>query len=29
MTQDHYVGRRLTDRETAEALERIIEGPGT
>jgi integrase len=28
MTQDHYLGRRLTDRETAEALERIIEDPG-
>jgi hypothetical protein len=28
MTQDRYLGRRLTHRETAEALERIIDEPG-
>lgn len=28
MTQDHYLGHRLTEGETAEALERIIEDPG-
>jgi integrase len=27
MTQDRYLGRRLTDRETADALERIIDEP--
>lgn len=29
MTQDHYLGRRLTDRETAQALERIMDDPET
>ncbi len=29
MTQDHYLGRPLTDRETADTLERIIDKPGT
>jgi hypothetical protein len=28
MTQDHYLSRGLTDRETAEALERIIVDQG-
>jgi hypothetical protein len=28
MPQDHYLGRRLPDRETADALERIIDEPG-
>jgi integrase len=28
MTQDRYLGRRLTDRETADALEHIIDEPG-
>jgi integrase len=27
MTQDRYLGRRLTDRQTADVLEGIIPGP--
>jgi integrase len=27
MTQDHYIGRKLTDRQTAEVLEKLL-GPG-
>lgn len=29
MTQDRYLGRRLTDRQTAEVLEQLFEVPGT
>ena len=28
MTQDRYLGRRLTDRQTAEVLEALFEVPG-
>lgn len=28
MTQDRYLGRRLTDRETAEVLEGLVPGDG-
>ena len=24
MTQDHYIGRKLTDRQTAEVLEQLL-----
>jgi hypothetical protein len=27
MTQDRYLGRRLTDRQTAEVLEGLFEAP--
>lgn len=26
MTQDRYLGRRLTDRQTADVLERLFDG---
>jgi len=28
MTQDHYLGRKLTDRQTAEALEKLLGSEG-
>jgi hypothetical protein len=28
MTQDRYLGRKLTDRQTAQVLERLIEPEG-
>jgi hypothetical protein len=28
MTQDHYLGRKLTDRQTADALEKLLGSDG-
>ncbi len=28
MTRDHHLRRRLTDRQTADVLERLFESPG-
>ena len=28
MTQDHYLGRKLTDRQTADVLEKLLGSEG-